>query len=79
MAERPAFTGLPAEVLDAEKTRRWSTRLVQAVLVVLVVGVVLAAILWFVSADGGALTLCIAFAVSTGLMVIRQALLAERW
>jgi hypothetical protein len=79
MAEKPAFTGFPAEVVDVEKTRRWATRLVQAVLAVLVVGVVLAAILWIFSADVGALTLCIAFAVCTGLMVVRQALLAERW
>jgi len=52
---------------------------VKAVFVVLALGVVLSAILWAVaSADAGALTLAAVFAVCTGLLVLRQALLAER-
>ena len=64
--------------------RRLSTTLlaailVQAALAVFVAGAVVAAILWaVVSADVGALTLSIAFAGLAGLMVLRQALLAER-
>ena len=51
----------------------------KAVFVVLALGVVLSAILWAVaSADAGALTLAAVFAVCTGLLVLRQALLAER-
>lgn len=53
--------------------------MVRAVLAILVVGVVLSAIFWAaVSGEVGALVLSIAFAACAGLMVIRQALLAER-
>lgn len=79
MTEYEAFTGLPVEIDDGN-TRKWAAILVKAVLAILAVGVILAAILWpAVSADVGALTLCIAFAAAAGLMVLRQALLAERW
>jgi hypothetical protein len=78
MSDYEAFTGLPV-ASDDSQTLRWSTVLVKVVFAILVVGVVLSAILWpLVSADAGALTLCIAFAACVGLMVIRQALLAER-
>ena len=78
MTQYDAFTGLPRKS-DDELTQRWAVTLVKAVLVIGVLGVALTAILWpVVSADVGALTLCIALAASTGLMVIRQALLAER-
>ena len=78
MSEYEAFTGLPVEI-DEGKTRKWTALLVKAVFAILAAGVILSAILWpTVSADAGALTLCIALAASTGLMVIRQALLAER-
>jgi predicted anti-sigma-YlaC factor YlaD len=78
MSEYGAFTGLPLEVNDGQ-THRWAAILVKAVFAILVVGVVLSAILWpSVSADVGALVLCVAFAACTGLMVIRQALLAEQ-
>lgn len=72
-----AFTGLPAEQ-DEVGTRRWAAILVKAALAVFVVGAVLAGILWTVNPDVGALTLAIAFAGLAGLMVLRQALLAER-
>ena len=53
--------------------------MVKAVFAILVVGVVLSAILWAaVSDDVGALILSAAFAACVGLMIIRQALLAER-
>lgn len=78
MSEYEAFTGLPVEIED-RKTHKWTAALVKAVVAILALGVIVAAILWpTVSADAGALTLCIAFAASVGLMVIRQALLAER-
>lgn len=68
--------GPPVEQDDA-RTHRWAAILVRAALAVFVVGAVLAAILWAVDADIGALTLSIAFAGLVGLMVLRQALLAE--
>jgi type III secretory pathway component EscT len=72
------FTGLPVVVDDAQ-SRRWGSLLVKAVFVVLVLGVVLAVVLWaLTSADVGALTLAAVFAVCAGLLVLRQALLAER-
>lgn len=78
MSRYDAFTGLPVEVDDGQ-THRWGSLLVRAVFVVLVLGVVLAVILWAVaSADVGALTLAAVFAVCAGLLVLRQALLAER-
>jgi len=78
MSEYESFNGLPVDIDDAQ-TRRWAALLVKAVFACLVVGLVVTAILWpAVSADAGALTLCIMFGVCTGLMVIRQALLAER-
>lgn len=45
---------------------------------VFAVGAVLAAVLWMVDPDIGALTLSIGFSGLVGLMVLRQALLAER-
>jgi hypothetical protein len=73
-----AFTGLPIDI-DEGQTRRWRALLVKTVFVILVVGVVLSATLWVVvSADVGALTLSAVFAASAGLLVLRQALLAER-
>jgi hypothetical protein len=77
MSKYEAFTGLPVEQ-NEDRTRRWATILVKAALAVFVLGAVLAAILWTVSADAGALTLSIGFAGLAGLMVLRQALLAER-
>jgi len=78
MSQYEAFTGLPVDVDDG-KTRRWAAILVKAVFVILVVGVVVSVILWAVaSADWGALVLSGVFAACVGLMVIRQALLAER-
>lgn len=78
MSRHEAFTGLPTEIDDAQ-TIRWAAVLVKAVFAVLALGLVLTLILWpLVSADVGALTLSIAFAGATGLMVLRQALLAER-
>lgn len=72
------FTGFPAEV-EVGRTRRWAALLVKAVFVILVLGVILAAILWaLTSADVGALTLAATFAVCVGLLVLRQALIAER-
>ena len=59
-SENEAFTGLPVDVDDGQ-THRWAAILVKAVFAILVVGVVLAAILWpSVSADVGALVMCIA-------------------
>lgn len=78
MPEYEAFTGLPTE-LDAGRVSRWAAMLVKAAFAVLVIGLILTLFLWpLVSADAGALTLAIAFAGATGLMVLRQALLAER-
>jgi hypothetical protein len=78
MYEYGSFTGLPAEIGDG-RTNRWAAMLVKAVFAVLVVGLILTLLLWpLVSSDAGALTLAIAFAGATGLMVLRQALLAER-
>jgi hypothetical protein len=78
MSGHGAFTGLPIDVIEGQDDR-WAALLVKAVLVILALGVVMSAILWPVaSADWGALVLCIALAACTGLMVIRQALLAER-
>lgn len=77
MAKYEALTGLPLEE-DESRTRRWAALLVKTALIVFVLGAVVAAVLWFVNADVGALTLSIAFAALTGLMVLRQALLAER-
>ena len=76
MSKYEAFTGLPVEQ-DEARTRRWSAILVKAALTVFVVGAVLAAILWALSADVGALTLSVAFSGLVGFMVLRQALLAE--
>jgi hypothetical protein len=77
MSDYEAFTGLPIEE-DDDRTRRWAAILVKAALAVFVAGAVVAAIIWTFSADGGALTLSIGFAGLAGLMVLRQALLAER-
>jgi hypothetical protein len=78
VSEPDAFIGLPIEV-DDRHVRRWRTILVQAVFAILAVGVVLSAILWAaVSGEVGALVLSIAFAACAGLLIIRQALLAER-
>lgn len=78
MSDYEAFTGLPVGVGDGQ-VRRWAATLVKVVFAFLFVGVILSAILWpLVSADVGVLTLCVAFAACTGLLVIRQALLAER-
>lgn len=77
MSKYEAFTGLPVEQDDV-RTRRWAANLVRAALAVFVVGAVLAAILWGLNADVGALILSIAFSGLAGLMVLRQALLAER-
>ena len=78
MSPNDAFMGLPIEV-TAERTHRWGGLLLRAVFLVLVLGVVLAAVLWaFSSADAGALTLAAVFAICAGLLVLRQALLAER-
>lgn len=78
MPDYEAFTGIPVRV-DEEKVFRWAALLVRIVFTVLIVGVILSAILWSsASADVGALALCIAFALCAGLLVIRQALLAER-
>lgn len=78
MSHYDAFTGLPIEV-EAARTRRWGSLLATVVFVVLVVGIVLTAILWpTTNADVGALTLAATFAACAGLLVLRQALLAER-
>lgn len=77
MSDYEAFTGLPLEQ-NEDRNRRWAAILVKGALAVFVAGVVLAAILWTVNADVGALTLSIGFAALVGLMVLRQALLAER-
>jgi hypothetical protein len=78
MDEYEAFTGLPADIGDGQ-TSRWAAMLVKAIFAVLLVGLILTLFLWpLVSADAGALTISIAFAGATGLMVLRQALLAER-
>lgn len=78
MSQHDAFTGLPIEVNDGQ-ARRWGGILIKAVLAILVVGVVLSAILWAaVSGEVGALVLSIAFAACAGLLIIRQAVLAER-
>jgi hypothetical protein len=78
MSEYGAFTGLPTG-FDDERTSRWAAMLVKATFVVFAIGLILTLFLWpLVSADAGALTLSIAFAGATGLMVLRQALLAER-
>ena len=78
MSQHEAFTGLPTEIDDG-RTSRWAGILVKAVFAVLAIGLILTLFLWpLVSADAGALTLSIAFAGATGLMVLRQALLAER-
>jgi hypothetical protein len=78
VSQHDAFTGLPIEVNDGQ-ARRWGGILIKAVLAILVVGVVLSAILWAaVSGEVAALVLSIAFAACAGLLVIRQALLAER-
>jgi hypothetical protein len=73
-----AFTGLPVE-LDDGRVNRWATILVQALFAVLVVGLIVSVILWIVvNPDVGALVLAVVFAVGAALMIIRQALLAER-
>lgn len=77
MSEYEAFTGLPVDH-DEPRTRRWAAILVKAAFAVFAVAAVLAAVLWIVNPDLGALTLSIGFAGLVGLMVLRQALLAER-
>ena len=77
MSNYEQFTGLPTQQ-DEDRTRRWSAILVKAALAVFVVGAILAAVLWAINADVGALTLSIAFTGLVGLMVLRQALLGER-
>ena len=78
MPEYEMFTGLPVEIGDGQ-TQRWAENLVKAVFAVLIVGVILSAILWPLTSDVvGALALAITFALCAGLLVIRQALLAER-
>ena len=78
MPQYQAFTGLRGDIED-EQASRWAGMLVKAAFAVLVIGLVVTLFLWpLVSADAGALTLAIAFAGATGLMVLRQALLAER-
>jgi uncharacterized transporter YbjL len=78
MPEYETFTGLSVGIGDGQ-TQRWATNLVKAVFAVLIVGVILSAILWpLTSDDVGALGLAITFAACAGLLVIRQALLAER-
>jgi len=77
MSDHDLFTGLPLEQ-DEDRTRRWAAILVKVALAVFVAGAVLAVILWTISADAGALTLSAGFAGLVGLMVLRQALLAEK-
>jgi len=77
MSKYEAFTGLPVEQ-DEDRTRRWSKLLVRVGLAVFVLSVLLAAIFWGMNADVGALMVSIGFAVLVALMVLRQALLAER-
>jgi hypothetical protein len=78
VSQHDAFTGLPIEVNDGQ-VRRWGGILIKAVFAILVVGVVLSAILWAaISDDMGALILSATFAACAGLLIIRQALLAER-
>lgn len=78
MPEHGAFTGLPVE-LDDGRVNRWATLLVRVLFAVLVVGLIVSVILWIVvKPDVGALVLAVVFAVAAGLMIIRQALLAER-
>ena len=78
MSDHGAFTGLPLDPKSGQSPR-WAGILAKLSLAVLALGVVVTLIVWpAASADWGALMLCIAFAASTGLMVIRQALLAER-
>lgn len=73
-----AFTGLPVDV-DDESAHRWAAGLFKAVLAILVAGILLSAILWAIAKpDVGALALSAVFAACAGLMVIRQAILAER-
>ena len=78
MTQHDAFTGLPLEV-DAGEVRRWSAMLVKGVFAILVVGVILTGILWAaVSGEVGALALSATFAACAGLLILRQALIAER-
>lgn len=78
MQHNNTLTGFPAEVHE-QQAAQWGRWLAYSALGVLVLGVILAAILWFaVLPDVGALTLCVAFAIVFGLMVVRQAILAER-
>lgn len=78
MDEFGSFTGLPAEIGDGQ-TNRWAAMLVKGAFAVLLLGLIVTLVLWpLVSSDAGALTIAIAFAGATGLMVLRQALLAER-
>ena len=78
MPEHGAFTGLPVE-LDDGRVNRWAAVLMLVLFAVLVVGLVVSVVLWIVvNADVGALVLAVVFALGAGLMIIRQALLAER-
>jgi hypothetical protein len=78
MYEYGPFTGIPAEI-DEGQTIRWAAMLVKGAFAVLLIGLTVTLFLWpLVSADAGALTIAVAFAGATGLMVLRQALLAER-
>lgn len=78
MADDGSFDGFP--IVDSPGRVAGLSRLIARwVLVILVLGVVVAAILWIVvKPDVGALTLALTFTIAAGLMVIRQAALAER-
>lgn len=72
-----SLDGFRSDVSDKDAAR-WGSRLSKVALVVIILGVVLAAIVWVFSAQVGALILAAVFTVTVGVMTIRQAILAER-
>ncbi len=70
--------GFPSDVSDQDAAR-WGAGLAKFALGVIVFGSVVAAVAWAVfSAELGAAILSGLFAVTAGVLIIRQAILAER-
>lgn len=78
MSELNATQGVLPEAVDANATR-WRRGLAVTSLIVLVAGSFVAALVWTIaSAELGAAILSAVFTLTVGVLVVRQAILAER-
>ncbi len=78
MSKWDAFDGFASDVGD-EDAARWAAGLAKVALVVIALGLVVTAVVWVVfSAELGAGILSGVFAGTVGVLILRQAILAER-